>query len=170
MVHDLEQNPFVAAVERMQAEKRSFFLSPDRWRSSRVKRSLSWTEVKFLEKNKNEIPEVAGIYCFVVKHVNNHFPPHGYVMYIGITGHKSTRGLRNRFSDYIREKNKNKRPKLHFMLNKFSDDLYFYYVELKDHKDELEQLEIDLNDAIIPPFGQNDFSAEIRQLRGALDG
>lgn len=170
MVHDLEGTAFVERVERFQAEKRSFYLSPDRWSTSRVKVTLDWDEVKFEDGNKNAIPDKKGIYAFVVKHANNHFPPHGYIMYVGITGNVSAeRTLKKRFKDYLYEQKRNKRPKVHFMLTKYSENLYFNYVALEDDDDiDLGQLELDLNDALVPPVGRKDFTAEIKALRDAL--
>jgi len=90
-------------------------------------------------------------------------------MYIGITGARSgTRTLRDRYKDYLREKSRNKRPAVFYMLNKYENDLFFYYVSICDPHIDLAQLEIALNDAIIPPVGRLDFSAEIRDLRNAL--
>lgn len=170
MVHDLEGQEFVERVERFKAERRSFYLSPDRWNNSRVKIPLEWAEIKFEQGSKAQVPDNGGIYAFIVKHPNDHFPPHGFVMYIGITGERGKeRTLRDRFGEYLYEKAKNKRVKLHFMLNKYKENLYFNYVALDAHDVDLSQLEIDLNDALVPPVGTKDFSAEIRQLRDALE-
>lgn len=170
MVHDLEGAAFVEAAERFRAERRSFYLSPERWTNSRVNFQLEWSEVKFDDQNKNNIPDKKGIYAFVVKHPNNHFPPHGYIMYIGITGSLSAdRTLKKRFRDYLYEQRRNKRPKVHYMLHKFTDNLYFNYVAIEDDDQiDLAQLEIDLNDALVPPVGRKDFSAELKAIRDAL--
>jgi len=169
MVHDLEGSAFVEMVERFHVHRRSFYLNPDLWNSSRVTFPLTWHEVKFETGNKSSVPENRGIYSFIVKHPNNHFPPHGFIMYIGITGINSAeRTLRKRFGEYLIEQRRNKRPRVHMMLNKYVDNLYFNYVAVEDDSVDLAQLEIDLNDALIPPVGRLDFSAEIRALRDAL--
>ena len=143
MVHDLDGAAFVYAVEKFKASRRSFYLDPDRWDSSRVQIDLDWQELKFESANRNQVPEERGIYAFVVKRKNLHFPPHGYIMYIGITGHQAAqRNLRKRFKEYLKEQNKNKRPRVHFMLNKYENDLYFLYVPITKEID-LAQLDID---------------------------
>jgi hypothetical protein len=89
-------------------------------------------------------------------------------MYVGITGAaSSTRTLFDRFGDYLAEQKNNKRPRVHYMLTKYADDIYFAYCATAAGVD-LQQLELDLNDAIIPPVVVKDFTAEIRELVGAL--
>ncbi len=91
-------------------------------------------------------------------------------MYIGITGQNGNgRTLRNRYGDYLMEQKKHKRPKIHYMLNKYTDDLQFAYAAFPDPTFNLEALELDLNDAIIPPVVVKDFTAEIRQLVKAIE-
>jgi hypothetical protein len=130
---------------------------------------LVWTQVKFNPNNRADVPQVRGVYAFVVRHENDHFPPHGFIMYIGITGGRSaSRTLRLRFSDYLREKARNKRPRVHYMLNKYEHDLHFCYVPIENQDVDLIQLELDLNDSILPPVVEKDFTAEIRTLVRAL--
>ena len=165
MAHD-----FVKKVDALRADVRRFFLSPDRWRTSRVQIPINWSYLTFSEANKNMVPEEAGVYAFIVRHMNNHFPDHGFIMYVGITGSNGNgRTLRNRYGDYLREKKKDKRPKIHYMLNKYPDDLQFAYAAIPDPAFNLEALELDLNDAIIPPVVIKDFTAEIRQLVKAIE-
>lgn len=170
MVHDLQGAEFVVSVEKFKADRRAFYLSPERWESSKVAVALQWNEVKFKAGNKNNVPQSRGIYAFIVRHENNHFPPHGFIMYVGITGHeKPDRTLQKRFSEYLHEQKRNKRPKVHYMLNKYSENLFFHFVSIDDDALDLAQLEVDMNDALIPPVGRADFSAEIRALRDALE-
>jgi hypothetical protein len=163
MVHD-----FVEEVDLLKSDLKFFMLSPSRWRSSRVANPLAWTFVPFSAANRVNIPNNPGVYAFIVRHVNNHFPDHGFIMYVGITGFGgSGRTLHDRYGDYLREQQKNKRPKVHYMLKKYSDDIHFAYSVVAPGVD-LEQLERDLNDAIIPPESVKDFTAEIRALVKAL--
>lgn len=163
MVHD-----FVKEVDLLKVDIRSFLLSPSRWRSSRVMTPLSWTFLPFSAANRAHIPNNPGVYAFIVRHVNSHFPDHGFIMYIGITGFgDSGRTLHDRYGDYLREQERNKRPKVHYMLKKYSEDIHFAYSVVAPGID-LEQLELDLNDAIIPPVVVKDFTAEIRALVKAL--
>ena len=164
MAHDIVQ-----AVDEIKKDRRDFYLSPTRWRRSKVTFPLVWNEVKFEAANANSIPEQSGVYAFVVRHENNHFPPHGYVMYIGITGDVGpTRTLRVRYRDYLNEKKRDKRPRVNYMLNKYENDLYFCFVPLDRNVVDLGKLELDLNDCILPPVVVKDFTAEIRALVGAL--
>ena len=83
-------------------------------------------------------------------------------MYVGITGHVSAeRTLRDRYRDYLRERGK--RVQIWHMLRKWTDHLYFHFSVVLDAI-ELDQLEVALNDAIIPPYVTNDFSAQVRRL------
>lgn len=163
MAHD-----FVQKVDALNADVRSFLLSPTRWRTSRVTTPLTWTFVTFIPGNRASVPKAAGVYAFVVRHVNHHFPDHGFIMYIGIAGaHANGRTLHDRYGDYLREQQHNKRAGVHYMLKKYADDIHFAYSVTTPGID-LVQLELDLNDAIIPPVVVKDFTAEIRQLVRAM--
>lgn len=163
MAHD-----FVRKVDALKADLQSFLLSPVRWRTSRVTRPLKWTFLTFSSANRTAVPKAAGVYAFVVRHVNSHFPDHGFIMYIGITGANGNgRTLHDRYGDYLQEKKKDKRAKVHYMLNKYADDIYFAYSATRPAID-LIKLELDLNDAIIPPVVVKDFTAEIRQYVKAM--
>ncbi|MFC1461718.1 hypothetical protein ACFLQR_04290 [Verrucomicrobiota bacterium] len=83
-------------------------------------------------------------------------------MYVGMTGSDGGGTLRIRYSGYLSEKNVLRRPKIHYMLNKWPNDLYFYYAEIGRRHD-IPTVEQKLCDAIIPPCNINDFSAEIRR-------
>jgi hypothetical protein len=158
-VHD-----FVRRVDEIATDMRRFYISPARWRTSRVSFPLVWSRVRFSAANRKNVPAKKGVYAFIVRHRNNHYPPHGYIMYIGITH----RTLRTRYGDYLQEKVRDKRPRVHYMLNKYEDDLYFYFVAFDGDAVDLAKLEVDLNDSILPPIVVKDFTAEIRQLTGAL--
>ncbi len=165
MVHD-----FVQRVDDLRADRRSFYVSPRRWRTCRISSSLAWSEVKFSKHNEPSIPKKRGVYAFVVRHENGRFPAHGFIMYVGITGQRSTaRTLHARYRDYLREREVNKRPKVHYMLRKYEDDLHFSFVAFDDPAIDLGELELDLNDALLPPVVMKDFTAEIRSLVRAIE-
>ncbi|MCO6415206.1 hypothetical protein JYK14_03320 [Siccirubricoccus sp. KC 17139] len=159
MVHD-----FVQKVDQIAVDRRDFYVSPSRWNTSRVSVSLNWMSIQFSAANQASVPRAPGVYSFVVRRENGHFPPHGFIMYVGIT----TRTLRKRYGEYLDEMRRGKRPRVYYMLNKYPDDLYFNYVSLQPETADLEQLELDLNDAILPPVVTKDFTAEIRDLVSAL--
>ena len=97
MAHD-----FVEKADALLVDFRRFLVSPKRWRTSRVKIAIDWTFLAFTEANRALVPKEAGVYAFIVRHENDHFPGHGFIMYIGITGAKGNgRTLRNRYGDYL---------------------------------------------------------------------
>ncbi|EMX6257134.1 hypothetical protein AAHH43_001358 [Pseudomonas aeruginosa] len=164
MVHD-----FAKKTDEIAVDIKSFLLSPMTWRTSRVKFPINWERIPFTEANRAKVPKKAGIYAFIVQHINDHFPGHGFIMYIGITGTKGkNRTLYVRYGDYLREQKTFKRPKVHYMLTKYPDDLHFAFSEIDTTTTDLAQLELDLNDAIIPPVAVKDFTAEIRAIVKAL--
>lgn len=164
MAHD-----FVDKADAFTADMKRFLVSPKRWRTSRVAIPINWTYLPFTAASRAHVPREAGVYAFIVRHDNNHFPNHGFIMYIGITGAGGNgRTLRDRYGDYLREQQRHKRPKIHLMLNKYPNDLLFAYCAMPDPAFDLEALELDLNDAIIPPVVVKDFTAEIRQLVSAI--
>lgn len=122
---------------------------------------LNWKCVKFEENNANQIPTKKGVYAFFVEPRIAEFPSHGYLMYIGQTGHNSERNLRKRFRDYLSEKRRPERPLIHFMLTTWENYLYFYYIEVDPSELNIKELEQKLLDTFIPPFSQAGYSAEI---------
>ena len=144
-------------------------LMPERWRSFQPASPLEWRSVRFAAANRQAVPDQRGIYAFVVQFQDHAalpwtLPQHGYVMYIGITGHVGVeRTLRARYGDYLRDQRRAKRIQIWSMLNKWRNDLFFHYAAVDDAFD-LGAAETAINDAIIPPYVTNDFSAEVRAL------
>lgn len=147
---------------------RTFVISPKQLRKFTTRAVLTWGKVKFTPSNRASIPTDRGIYAFVAEHNENQLPPHGYVMYVGISGDKSSHNLRRRYGDYLREKRIKKRAGIHYMLNKWGTCLYFHFAVVNDRRISLLNLEKAMSDALVPPFSQNDFSAEIREARRAF--
>lgn len=165
MVHDPAGEAFVEQVISERGQRISFLLNPGRWRTYALAHPLAWQSVRFEDQSRASVPKERGIYAFVVKHDNGYFPPHGFIMYIGITGIRgSQRTLRERYGDYIRERQRNKRPAVYFFLNAYKDDLFFYYASMTSTAANLEELEKALNDAIVPPFNKKDFSARMLRI------
>lgn len=140
-----------------------FLLLKEQWDAyTTPKIPLNWKCVKFEENNKKKIPTEKGIYAFVVEPRIDQFPSHGYVMYIGETGHESKRHLRKRFGDYLYDAKKPKRKLIHSMLTTWTGYLYFYYVEVDSSQmDIIKELERELLDTFTPPYVQEGYSAEI---------
>jgi len=68
----------------------------------------------------------------------------------------------------LSEQVRNKRPLIHYLLNNWKGALYFQYAQVRDKRVSLAVLERALNDALLPPYNQNDFTAEVRDLRKAF--
>ncbi len=169
MVHDFPQEQYVNRVKMLKAEMQWFVLSPQNWRNYTLTHHLTWQSVKFEDANSAAVPLEKGVYAFVVSHDNGYFPPHGFIMYIGIAGiGGSKRTLRARYKDYIRERTRCKRRPFYFMLNAYQDDLVFVYATVTDPAIKLEEIETALNDAIIPPMNKKDFSADMRSALAAF--
>ena len=168
MLIDFDKN--VAGLKEYQ---QNVILDPKQWRAFQNQAALQWQSVKFEQASLANIPDVRGIYMFVVQFQDHsalpiRFPLHGYIMYGGITGDASNaRTLRSRFKDYLRDQKRAKRVQIWLMLNKWKDDIYFHYSPVAPTVD-LGALETDLNDAVIPPYVTNDFSAEVREMVRAL--
>ena len=82
------------------------------------------------------------------------------VAYIG----KSERSLRERFKQYLSERKwGSKRDHIRRLFDHWGNDLYFSYWSINDAKCDLKEIELTLNDAIVPPFVIRDFSATVRR-------
>ena len=117
---------------------------------------FDWQEVKFENPNLTNIPGEKGIYAL-----------HSYVVYVGIT----TRTLRERCSEYMKEQNNDfkRRPKIYRMLQVWKDVLYFSYACIENSEEEnLKIYEQAINDALLPPFVTNDFTAKVSQAMRAF--
>lgn len=161
---------FVQETDDLKSYSIRFVLSPQQWRIFDSPVVLTWDRVKFEPENAGDIPLSKGIYAFVLEYPNSQFPPHGYVMYIGIIKRDGGGNLRKRYKQYFNERRVLKRPKVHYMLNKWSQQLYFHFAEVMDSACDIRDLEQRLCDAMIPPCNKNDFSARIRaQVQAFID-
>lgn len=164
MIHDFENN-----LKDLKYYKQDVILDPARWSGFASPVQLNWRSVRFDAENRNHIPHERGIYAFVVQFQDHQASPlplpiHGYVMYAGITGHRSAdRTLNDRFGDYLRDQKRPKRMSIYSMLNKWAGHLFFHFSTVGPEV-QLDTLETTLNDAIIPPYVTNDFTAEVRAL------
>jgi excinuclease UvrABC nuclease subunit len=141
---------------------REFTLWPKHWDSIKDIGPLNWQTIPFDDKHVGEIPSSPGIYSFVINPgVTSH--PQRYLCYIG----KSDRTLKERYSEYLREAQKDDgRPKIVYLLNSWKSYLEFCYVPMKNGN--LRELEKRLVDAFIPPFN-SEFSAKINRVVNAFN-
>jgi excinuclease UvrABC nuclease subunit len=115
--------------------------------------SLKWNKIKFLKGNKNILPETPGIYMFILRPYLAGLCQFSsdFILYIG-----QTKNLRSRYLDYFQYKNSIKAADQdkRTMIVIWENHLYFYYHSLPTNtsKTELDDLEYDLIDSVIPPF------------------
>lgn len=150
--------------------RQTFTLWPERLMGLALPIPLEWRYVKFEPGTAAQVSQQRGVYAFVIQHFHAALPPHGYVAYIGITGNASDRrNLRIRFNEYLKEQRGPGRPTITTMLQKWRDCIYFHFAEIPDEAVHLPTIERALNDAVIPPFSQQDFSAEVRKAKRVVD-
>ena len=128
---------------------------------------MTWKRVRFAIANAKRVPSSRGVYAFVVEQPDVGLPPNAYVMYGGKAG-DGRNTLRKRFCAYFQEKKRPKRPHVHRMLNDWEDVLSFYYAEVADAAVDIHAVETAINDALLPPFVKNDFTAEMRDAINAF--
>lgn len=169
----LTPNDILPLADRMKSLTFQFVLDPERWNGFNLPAHLEWKHVQFKAESSDCLPKSRGIYAFVLKFHSHdsdeerNFPIHGHILYGGITGYKSgsSRTLRQRFNEYLKENGK--RIKIFQMINNWKNYLYFYYSEVEDESINLLDLEKKFNDAVQPPMAQNDFSADVKLIRKA---
>lgn len=149
---------------KLKISSQSFCLDIESWGKYKNKVVLKWETVKFEKGSKNKVPDSPGIYSFFVKPGIAGFPENAYLMYIGKAGDESNNTLRKRFMQYIYGMATDKRPKLNWFLKTWGKKLYFCYAPITDKRFKLGKIEEDLNDALIPPFNENDFSTEVKKI------
>lgn len=136
--------------------------------------SLNWDSILYNDSaNINKVPnDKRGVYAFAICFPNQVLPPHGYILYIGIAGRDSARTLRDRYKDYLNEKKVIKRANIARIIGTWSESevLHFYFAPVEDavSSEELQELEKQLNTALLPPFSEGDLDAETKKKRRAF--
>ena len=148
-----------------------FTISPERMMADiRSISDLDWRSVRYgVADESKKIPnDKRGIYAFSVSWNNDVLPPHGYILYIGIAGRRSRRSLRARYRDYLSESKISERPRIVRMIGTWHHILNFLYAPVADDfpSEKLEELEKDLNTALLPPFSVRDARKTSRDMRG----
>ncbi len=164
----MADDDYLDLVKEMKLHVVRFRLVPSLLQGFEDTAGLSWRRVKFMESNRGRVPAVRGVYAFVVATPRRGLPNHGYVMYIGKAG-DGNHSLQKRFADYLRAKKRPKRKRIYEMLNQWEDVLYFFYSPIPNTGIVLNDIEISLNDAMLPPMVRNDFSATIRDAINAFE-
>ena len=138
---------------------------PEALRTPMPQYTLSWEKLRFTEANHATVSDKRGIYAFVVSVETALIPSHGYIVYVGITGARAPRSLKQRYGDYLRERRLgSKRPRIRTMFELWGEHLDFWFAPCPDVTLDLEALERELNTLIIPPFVEKDFEPWARPL------
>ncbi|WP_329740728.1 hypothetical protein [Dyella sp. A6] len=156
----------LAATDRYKAYTHDFHLDMARWRKFRAPCVLNWTMTRFLPSSRPQIPATRGIYVFTLRLEPSELPAHGMILYMGITGDKSSATLRSRFGQYLQgQRRVDERPKVLDMLLRFEDHLFFNFAPIPDPAINLEALETEFLDAVDPPINERDYSGEFGRTR-----
>lgn len=138
---------------------------PARWADFSAKRKLDWKHIEFTKANHPVVPDEPGFYCFVVGLPGTSLPPIGYPLYVG----KTERTLKKRFGEYLREENSARgRIRIRKFLKVFKGELLFFYTDFHGTSAEVKEIETELHDALMPPYSDVGFSADVREPRGAF--
>ena len=133
--------------------------------------SLAWGSIKYGKAEIDKVPDdKRGIYAFSIHHPSQVLPPHGHILYIGIAGRASDRSLKARYKDYLNPRKVIKRERIARMIGTWHQVLRFHFAPIDDSmtSEQLEQLEKDLNTALLPPFSEGDLEAETKKKRRAF--
>jgi hypothetical protein len=155
-------------TDSYKAGEHGFFLDVGSWRKFTSSAALTWQRVKFWPSAKASIPTERGIYVFTIEVEGLSLPPHGYILYIGITGNTSAANLRTRYGQYLRNLIKEDgRPRVFYMLKRWRDDLVFNFVPVADTAVDLAEIEKSFINAVRPPVNEADFDADIADPKKA---
>lgn len=132
---------------------------------------LTWQSIPHGREHQTAVPnDKRGVYAFVIATPATFLPTHGYVCYIGMSGKDSNRSLRDRYSDYFNRRAVRKRVHLARMFARWESVLRFFFAPVADSvsSTQIQEIELALNDAFLPPFSKADYSAEVSELRRAF--
>lgn len=127
---------------------------------------LTWNSVLYGPEGVNEVPDdCRGVYAFAICHENNVLPPSCCILYVGIAGRSSDRALRDRYKDYLNTRKVIKRERIARMIGTWHKVLRFYFASVGDDvsSDDLQELERQLNSALLPVFSRGDLDAATRR-------
>jgi hypothetical protein len=136
---------------------------PKRWQDFAGKHQLAWHSCPFKRNGSAAVPAEPGFYCFVVANAAPNLPAVFFPLYAG-----ETENLQRRYGDYIREKSSPKgRVQVRKFLNVFSGEVAFAFAPYASDTATRRSVEKELNDALMPPYSQKDFSAEVKRKKAA---
>lgn len=158
-------NPFLETLSDDAFRKATFYPLPARWAAFTRRHPLVWTHVPFEAARREDVPQEPGLYCFMVGFPPANLPPVGYPLYVG----KTDRRLRTRCGEYLRERDDpGGRMRVRKMLNVFEGELFFSCAPFAGTAAARRAVETELHDALMPPYSDIGFSAEVRRRRQAF--
>ncbi len=161
--HDL-----VNFTKKYKSNLHSFFLDMASWKRFKTKFKLVWDKTRFDVAGRAKVPQERGIYAFTVELVPTKLPPHGYILYVGITGDDSNANLQKRYNQYLRNlQNEDGRPAVYYMMKNFKNHLFFNFVALPDKAVDLGKMETAFINSVMPPVNKRDLDASIGAAKAA---
>jgi hypothetical protein len=143
----------------------TFYPMPARWAAFAAKHALVWTHIPFDAAHRPDVPNEPGLYCFLVGLPPAALPPLGYPLYVG----KTDRQLRTRFREYLSEKDDpGGRKRVRKILTVFQGELFFSCAPFAGSAEDRKAIETELHDALMPPYSDIGFTAEVRRRRQAF--
>ena len=137
----------------------SFCMWPRMWRSYRSLTELDWQSFHLTPDDAEVVPDQPGVYAFLIKPSMEGVLGASYLVYVGQT----SRTLRQRFKEYLREKNARfGRKKIVEFLKKYDNHIHFSCAIVNGSIDP-EQVESELLKAYMPP-ANSDFPAEVKRI------
>jgi excinuclease UvrABC nuclease subunit len=138
-------------------------LWPLRWQGYSVTGSLTWVSTEFNDNSVSAVPNVPGVYAFLL---HPGVPPGlnvSYVMYVGRTG----RSLRIRFREYLRESSDPAgRPRILRLLQPYAGFLHFCCATVESPLTPNE-VEEQLLSSLLPPVNEQ-LPAEVSRVMRAF--
>lgn len=130
--------------DQVASHRTSFILMPSKWQL--YQSTHQWTMHKCDKSLKGQVPDMSGIYTFLIQPGIASHPSTSYLMYVG-----KASSLRTRFGQYFSERSRTTgRPNIIFLFNKYPNHLWFCYTLIP--KPQLGSIETDLISAFMPPF------------------
>lgn len=125
---------------------------------------LEWKKCKFTKDNRITLPKKKGVYAFAIEIEHAFLPQNCYILYVGKAGDlDSGNTIWHRYYDYIRCQEKNIRPRIREMLNKWKDQMVYFHAEV-DPTISTGDVEKMLTTIFIPPYNRADFTGEVADL------
>lgn len=151
-------------------EVKDVILNPDKLLAGTfVIPQLHWESIEFGRDEIDKVPaDRRGVYAFAIRIDSGVLPPHGYILYIGMAGRNSDRTLRERYSDYLSPRKVRKRGRITRVMN-WRRVLQFMFASVDNSvaTEDIENLERQLNSALVPPYSERDMEADLREKRAA---